>query len=691
MNNGRSWPRPKDVLDDLNSHRRDHGLGPMKYDYVNGVLSELRGKHGRRGTFGRSRTNDGTATAIAGGVGLGGALLAGTQNAEASDGSESDWDWGLPAAVGGGLAAVGGLYALTRGRGARRIGEVIPESEAIPDEVVPMSAVPDTGPSPARSVPDGGSAGAGRIPTRLSVEIEQPRGQTGSRYRLELDGQKNGFVTVTDDGDAWSVNNSYLDSDLRGQGHGVRMYEDLAERARQAGARTLRSDHSVSPDAQNAWMGLERRGYAVQRIDGPDGPRFEVDLTRSPSRGPDGGSAGASSAIDGPNGGPSGTTQALIGGAGLTGALALGASDAEADDILPLPDGLDFRQGSWEEPSWTPVELPDGTSAMSREMTGPDGRTYIIIAEQGADASINVLGYMNPASISDAGWGVAPPSTEPAQEEEAEEEDSLDLSDLRIPGAILAGVGARQGLRSLGVRAIPAEIGGSLTASGAAYAVDPDDPLGSIAIGALNPLAGRFADHLGGEVRRIGAAATRHLDELPEPVRGYEFDRDLRAPGIDDVIDTERAQEGREIQLRMAAESGEETRRRARALDPNAIPDGPPADFTERRGGREVSVFGEPAKPRERAPLPPLDERAAEQGAQGALRGVTPTKLREIADDLGIEAEGRGAADLRRTLVRELGRRFDSTKELIAFLGRYGVSAALVGVVANGEATAPSR
>ena len=138
-----------------------------------------------------------------------------------------------------------------------------------------------------RTAPDGRPVQAGRIPSSMRIEIQQPPGQSGSRYRLELDNQKNGFITVTDDGDVWRVNNSHLDPDLRNQGHGVRLYEDLVLRAREAGARTLRSDNSVSTEAQNAWMGLQRRGYPVTRIETPDGPRFEVDLART---GPNAGS-----------------------------------------------------------------------------------------------------------------------------------------------------------------------------------------------------------------------------------------------------------------------------------------------------------------------------------------------------------------------------------------------------------------
>lgn len=98
------------------------------------------------------------------------------------------------------------------------------------------------------------------------------------------------------------------------------------------------------------------------------------------------------------------------------------------------------------------------------------------------------------------------------------------------------------------------------------------------------------------------------------------------------------------------------------------------------------SVFGEPRKPRApRQPPPPLAERAAQRGAQGAMQPVKVATMRAIADDLGIPAQGVKATDLRRTLVRELGRQFDSTAEMVAFLRRYGVTAAALGIGLGGS------
>lgn len=113
----------------------------------------------------------------------------------------------------------------------------------------------------------------------------------------------------------------------------------------------------------------------------------------------------------------------------------------------------------------------------------------------------------------------------------------------------------------------------------------------------------------------------------------------------------------------------------------------PPTNpFMDPTSGR--SWFDEeptPRKPRApRQPPPPLAERAAQRGAQGAMQPVKVATMRAIADDLGIPAEGVKATDLRRTLVRELGRQFDSTAEMVAFLRRYGVTAAALGIGLGG-------
>lgn len=136
---------------------------------------------------------------------------------------------------------------------------------------------------------------------------------------------------------------------------------------------------------------------------------------------------------------------------------------------------------------------------------------------------------------------------------------------------------------------------------------------------------------------------------------------------------------------------GQEVQERVAATAPQPSLQGDP--FIEQGSGR--SIFGEERTPRTPKPLPPLDERAATGGSQGALRGVRAATLREIAGDLGISTEGVKAGDLRRTLVRQLPQLFDSTRELVAFLQRYGIkgiaAGGLIGGAALSEAEASSQ
>lgn len=250
---------------------------------------------------------------------------------------------------------------------------------------------------------------------------------------------------------------------------------------------------------------------------------------------------------------------------------------------------------------------------------------------------------------------------------------------------IIAGVaGGRYG-RRMGERtgqplmhqAIGGAVGGALGGAGLASYSDEEDAGEAIGLGAgiglgattIGSVAREGARQAGPALRAIpfpNLNATVRSADLQPPQNRTRFGERSTQPMLDEAV----------LERELRAGMGE------RVIP---IPD---AAFTERVGGRERSVFGEAPQPRQRQPLPPLDVRAAEQGAQGALRGATPTKLRAIADDLGIESAGRSTADLRSTLVRELGRRFDSTKELVSFLGRYGIPTALVGLAANGEAEA---
>ena len=65
------------------------------------------------------------------------------------------------------------------------------------------------------------------------------------------------------------------------------------------------------------------------------------------------------------------------------------------------------------------------------------------------------------------------------------------------------------------------------------------------------------------------------------------------------------------------------------------------------------------------------------------MQGVSVRTLRAIADDLDIETQGVKAVELRRSLIRNLADRFDSTRELVSFLARYGVPATALGFLAH--------
>ena len=178
-------------------------------------------------------------------------------------------------------------------------------------------------------------------------------------------------------------------------------------------------------------------------------------------------------------------------------------------------------------------------------------------------------------------------------------------------------------------------------------------------------------------------------DEMAE--QGYSYNRPVenmptqREQFLDAEPAVQQAWMDRAAQPRLRSDPNANPERVAQGLDVQRRLGGPRETAAEAADpflapGSGQSVFGEPQRQRApRAPLPPLAERAEAGGAQGAMRGVRVGPMREIADDLGIAAEGRTAGELRKSIVRELGRRFDSTREMVAFLARYGVTAAALG------------
>lgn len=295
---------------------------------------------------------------------------------------------------------------------------------------------------------------------------------------------------------------------------------------------------------------------------------------------------------------------------------------------------------------------------------------------------------------------------------------------LRIGGAALAGLATRGLFRRGGARGLGPDVAGGASAFGADIALGGDPLREAAPVAALTPLAARAADvPIEGAIRmadnaRLGrdgdflAQREAFSANLPdeqimlrqmEPRGASVIDRRFLAPE-DEIIEqgfmverpgapSQRAQFlsedpfGQQQWMQSQAETNQrlgrigesvdrgEIRfaRGAESRDPLALPPQSPS-FTVQTGGRETSVFGEPKKPRQPTIRAPLEERAAERGVQGALEGVGVRALREIARDHGIEAAGRSAPELRRALIRQLARLYDSRAELVATLQRYGVA-----------------
>ncbi|MEO1306895.1 MAG: hypothetical protein AAFV38_02925, partial [Pseudomonadota bacterium] len=71
-----------------------------------------------------------------------------------------------------------------------------------------------------------------------------------------------GEVNAYQKEDAIQISSTFVEEAERGKGHGVELYEAMAQEAFKDG-RPLLSDRSVTPDAANAWQALARRGYDV--------------------------------------------------------------------------------------------------------------------------------------------------------------------------------------------------------------------------------------------------------------------------------------------------------------------------------------------------------------------------------------------------------------------------------------------
>lgn len=392
---------------------------------------------------------------------------------------------------------------------------------------------------------------------------------------------------------------------------------------------------------------------------------------------------------------------------GLTGAAALaGVGEADAQEVLrdgrglePLPQGADLREGSWLGP-WSDTALADGTPAVIRTIELPNGQAYTVVGLQSASGEIDFIGTVAPQEEPEPASGsiVADPITEPYRgsiEMEHGEEwrpEPLDPTARIGLGALAGLIGRGVGSRYLGARGLFRE-GLTVAPAMAVDAMTGGDPYeaGAVGLGATG-------------LARLPALGRSMLDGVGE-VRGYaprgiDFDTRYRARNIDDASEgmnaapplSEQALRGVEIQRRIARDAANESYLPPNTLDmrvigSNTSPTPIGESFFDPTTGKPI--FGSPPRTREPVARPPLQERAVENGATGALQGVPASTLRTIAGDLDIETKGVTAAQLRRTLARSLGREFDSTRDMVAFLRRYGVLGTAIGVGVSVSADNP--
>lgn len=140
-------------------------------------------------------------------------------------------------------------------------------------------------------VSEGGNAGGGQF-------TDEAFGREGLRVLRREDGRGRLEYATTDSPNVWSVRYVTLANDARGQGNGVRLYEDLIRRAQTNGISTIRSDITVSADAARVYDALERRGFSVARnptarlsnktwITADGNPVFEVQARAPAGSAPD--------------------------------------------------------------------------------------------------------------------------------------------------------------------------------------------------------------------------------------------------------------------------------------------------------------------------------------------------------------------------------------------------------------------
>jgi GNAT superfamily N-acetyltransferase len=113
-----------------------------------------------------------------------------------------------------------------------------------------------------------------------NVSFETHEGTFINRHRASINIGKAGEVGHVEavsepaNPDAWRINSVDLDPEFRNKGLGVQAYEKLAKEADKAGVSRLESGGNVSPDAQNVWNALKRRGHDVTQTGTKENPQF---------------------------------------------------------------------------------------------------------------------------------------------------------------------------------------------------------------------------------------------------------------------------------------------------------------------------------------------------------------------------------------------------------------------------------
>jgi len=101
-----------------------------------------------------------------------------------------------------------------------------------------------------------------------------------NEVKLKQNGEDIAALHFTHDGDVASVNDTWVDAGARGKGNGQRLITEAAAKAKANGAKEFTSDANgeTSPDAQQAWDSLVRKGQAEETGYGDGEPKYRINL-----------------------------------------------------------------------------------------------------------------------------------------------------------------------------------------------------------------------------------------------------------------------------------------------------------------------------------------------------------------------------------------------------------------------------